>query len=220
VLVSVYMPVEGVLLPVEFEAQDQPGRLGLVIMAMSLGAIGGALAYGLIGRTWRRSLVFRGSLISTGVFLLALAALPPFGVMLAAALFIGFSYGPQGPLANIAMQTRSPERMRGRVVGIITSTQYAAGPFGYLLVGAATERFGVQPTFLAIAALVLLVALAGLAVRPLQELDTLPDELAGAGELDAEATLEAALDIATSGPVPLVRPPRDPETLRHERDRP
>lgn len=220
VLVSVYMPVEGVLLPVEFEAQDQPGRLGLVVMAMSLGAICGALAFGLIGRTWRRSLVFRGSLISTGVFLLALAALPPFGVMLAAALFIGVSYGPQGPLVNIAMQTRSPERMRGRVVGIITSTEYAAGPFGYLLVGAATERFGVQSTFLAIGALVLVVALAGLAVRPLQELDTLPDELVGAGKLDAEATLEAALDIATSGPVPLVMPPRDPETLRQERDLP
>lgn len=220
VLVSVYMPVEGVLLPVEFEAQDQPGRLGLVVMTMSLGAIVGALVYGLVGRTWRRSLVFKGALISTGVFLLALAALPPFAVMLAAALLIGVSYGPVGPVVNIAMQTRSPEHMRGRVVGIITSTQYAAGPFGYLLVGAATERFGVQPTFLAIGAVVLVVALAGLAVRPLQELDTLPDELVDAGELDAEATLEAAIDIATAGPVPLVMPPRDPETLRQGRDQP
>lgn len=220
-LVSVYMPVEGVLLPVEFEAADQPGRLGLVIMAMSLGAIGGALGYGLVGRRWRRSWVFRGALVSTGVFLLVLAALPPFWMMLVAALLIGVSYGPVGPVVNIAMQTRSPEHMRGRVVGVITSTEYAAGPFGYLLVGAATERFGVQPTFLAIAAAVLVVALVGLAVRPLRELDSLPEEVE---EVDhthgVETALEAALDAATAGPLPLVLPPRDPETLRQGPDFP
>jgi MFS family permease len=210
VLVSVYMPVEGVLLPVEFEAQDQPGRLGLVVMAMSLGGIAGALGYGLVGRRWRRSTLYRGALVMTGVFLLVLATLPPFGVMLLAALFIGVAYGPVGPLVNLALQTRSPERMRGRVVGIITSAEYAAGPFGYLVVGAATERFGVQPTFLAIGAAIMVVALATLAVRSLRELDDLPEQLEEPGA-DLEQRLESALDVATSGPLPLVRPPRDPD---------
>lgn len=210
VLVSVYMPVEGVLLPVEFEAQDQPGRLGLVVMAMSLGGIAGALGYGLVGRRWRRSTLYRGALVMTGVFLLVLATLPPFGVMLVAALFIGVAYGPVGPLVNLALQTRSPERMRGRVVGIITSAEYAAGPFGYLVVGAATERFGVQPTFLAIGAAIMVVALATLAVRSLRELDDLPEQLEEPGA-DLEQRLESALDLATSGPLPLVRPPRDPD---------
>jgi MFS family permease len=210
VLVSVYMPVEGVLLPVEFEAQDQPGRLGLVVMAMSLGGIAGALGYGLVGRRWRRSTLYRGALVMTGVFLLVLATLPPFGVMLVAALFIGVAYGPVGPLVNLALQTRSPERMRGRDVGIITSAEYAAGPFGYLVVGAATERFGVQPTFLAIGAAIMVVALATLAVRSLRELDDLPEQLEEPGA-DLEQRLESALDLATSGPLPLVRPPRDPD---------
>lgn len=210
VLVSVYMPVEGVLLPVEFEAQDQPGRLGLVVMAMSLGGIAGALGYGLVGRRWRRSTLYRGALVMTGVFLLVLATLPPFGVMLVAALFIGVAYGPVGPLVNLALQTRSPERMRGRVVGIITSAEYAAGPFGYLVVGAATERFGVQPTFLAIGAAIMVVAIATLAVRSLRELDDLPEQLEEPGA-DLERRLESALDLATSGPLPLVRPPRDPD---------
>ncbi len=221
VLVSVYMPVEGVLLPVEFESQDQPGRLGLVVMAMSLGGIAGALGYGLIGRRWRRSAVYRASLVLTGVFLMVLAALPPFGVMLVASLLIGVAYGPIGPLVNIAMQTRSPEHMRGRVVGIITSAEYAAGPFGYLLVGAATERFGVQPTFLAIGATILLVALAALAVRPLGQLDDLPEPTDAAPDDEPtigakERSFEAALDLATSGPLPLVVPPRDPD--RHASD--
>ena len=211
VLVSVYMPVEGVLLPVEFEAQDEPGRLGLVVMAMSLGGIAGALGYGLVGRRWRRSTVYRGALVLTGVFLMVLAALPPFGVMLAASVLIGVAYGPVGPLVNIAMQTRSPEHMRGRVVGIITSAEYAAGPFGYLIVGAATERFGVQPTFLAVGATVLAVAVAALAVRPLDELDRLPEPTEGGdphgGTADA---VEAALDLATSGPLPLLHPTAGP----------
>jgi MFS family permease len=215
VLVSVYMPVEGVLLPVEFEAQDQPGRLGLVVMAMSLGGIAGALGYGLVGRRWRRSTLYRGALVMTGVFLLVLATLPPFGVMLVAALFIGVAYGPVGPLVNLALQTRSPERMRGRAVGIITSAEYAAGPFGYLVVGAATERFGVQPTFLAIGVVIMVVALATLAVRSLRELDDLPEQLEEPGA-DVEQRLESALDLATSGPLPLVRPPRDPDAA--ERD--
>lgn len=223
VLVSVYLPVEGVLLPVEFEAQNQPGRLGLVVMAMSLGGIVGALGYGLVGRRWRRSLVYRGALVATGVFLLALALLPPFGLMLVAGFLIGVAYGPVGPLVNLALQTRSPEHMRGRVVGIITSAEYAAGPFGYLIVGLATERFGVQPTFLAIAAVIMVVALAALGVRALRQLDDLPDRLPDQTEVapaGSATRIESALDLATSGPLPLVRPVRDPDApaRRHQTD--
>jgi MFS family permease len=134
--------------------------------------------------------------------------------MLVAGFLIGVAYGPVGPLVNLALQTRSPEHMRGRVVGIITSAEYAAGPFGYLIVGLATERFGVQPTFLAIAAVIMIVALASLGVRALRQLDDLPDRLPDAPEVapgDAAARLEAALDVATSGTLPLVRPVRDPD---------
>jgi MFS family permease len=210
-LVSVYMPIEGILLPVHFEALDQPGRLGAIVMAMSLGGIAGALCYSAWGTRLRRSLVFRGALITATVFVLVLATLPPFPVMVAASLAIGFAYGPVGPLVNLAMQARSPEEMRGRVVGIITSTEYAAGPLGYLAVGAATARFGVEPTFIAVALVVFSVALLSLLVRSLRELD---DLVAPGGE--PEGAL-GALDAATSGALPLVQPPRDPD---HARQRP
>jgi MFS family permease len=208
-LVSVYMPIEGVLLPVHFEALGQPGRLGLIVMAMSLGGIGGALSYSAWGTRFRRSLVFRGALITATLFVLLLALLPPFPVMVAASLVIGFAYGPVGPLVNLAMQARSPEEMRGRVMGIITSTEYAAGPLGYLAVGAATARFGVEPTFIAVAVVVFGVALLSLVVRSLGELD---DLVAPSG--DPTGTLEV-LDAATSGALPLVQPPRDPDHARH-----
>ena len=204
-LVSVYMPIEGVLLPVEFESQDQPGRLGVVVMAMSAGGVAGALGYGVFGHRVRRSLVFRSALLATAVFLMVLAVLPPFWVMVIASFAIGVAYGPVGPILNLAMQTRSPEHMRGRVVGIISSSEYAAGPVGYLVVGAATERFGVRTTFVVVAVVILAVAIAGLVVRSLRELDDLAEAI------DEPHDVAHALDVATSGLTPLVQPPRDPD---------
>jgi MFS family permease len=207
-LVSVYMPIEGVLLPVHFEDLDQPGRLGGIVMAMSVGGIVGALSYSAWGTKLRRSLVFRAALVSTVVFVAVLALLPAYPAMLVAAFAIGTSYGPVGPLVNLAMQARSTEAMRGRVVGIITSSEYAAGPIGYLVVGAATSRFGVEATFLGVAAALFAVALASTLVRSLRELDdlTVPG--------GAPSSLGEALDAATRGPLPLVQPPRDPEATR------
>ncbi len=209
VIVSVYMPIEGVLLPVHFETQGEPGRLGAIIMAMSLGGIVGALGYGAFSGRIRRGWAFRGALIGTAAFLLVLAALPPYLVMLAAAVGIGISYGPVGPILNLAMQTRSTEAMRGRVVGIITSAEYAAGPIGYLVVGAATQRFGVRPTLLVVAVMVALLAVGGLFVRSLDELDGLRDPSGDDG------SVPSLLDEATAGPVPLIMPPRDPDHRPH-----
>jgi len=204
-LVSVYMPIEGVLLPVHFEALDQPGRLGAIVMAMSVGGIIGALLYSWRGSRLRRSHVFRGALLLTATFILVLAVLPPFPMMIAASLVIGLAYGPIGPLVNLAMQARSPEHMRGRVVGIITSTEYAAGPLGYLLVGLATSRFGVQATFITVAVVIVAIAIGAMFVRSLNEFD---DVVTPGGAPRGRAEI---LDAATAGPLPLVQPPRDPD---------
>jgi predicted MFS family arabinose efflux permease len=208
-LISIYMPIEGVLLPVHFEALDQPGRLGGIVMAMSIGGIVGALAYSAWGARFRRSLIFRLALLGTAAFIVVLALLPAFPVMLVASFAIGLAYGPVGPVVNLAMQSRSPGHMRGRVVGIITSTEYAAGPVGYLLVGAATQRWGVKPTFVTVAVTLVVVAVVGLFVRGLGELDGLEAPT----DHDGDRPLSSVIDEATRGPVPLVRPPRDPEQL-------
>ena len=204
-LVSVYMPIEGVLLPVHFEALDQPGRLGAIVMAMSVGGIIGAVLYSWRGARLRRSLVFRGALLLTATFILVLAVLPPFPVMIVASLLIGLAYGPIGPMVNLAMQARSPEHMRGRVVGIITSTDYAAGPLGYLLVGVAATGFGVQATFIAVALVIVAIAIGAVFVRPLNQFDDLA--LPEHGHQGAAAII----DEATGGALPLIQPPRDPD---------
>lgn len=172
-LVGVYLPIEGVILPVHFQGEGAPEALGLVVMAMSAGGIAGALLYGALARRMRPRATFVGALVGTALAILAMAPLPPVPVMVVLGVLVGLLYGPVQPLTNLAMQTRTPERLRGRVVGLITSLGYAAGPVGYLLAGPLVGALGVRTAFVILALGLLAVALAAVPLRALRELDGL-----------------------------------------------
>lgn len=174
VMVALYLPVEGVVLPVHFQELGSPGRLGLLVMTMSAGGVAGALGYGAIGGRFRRHTMFSIALVGTGAALLGIAFLPPYGWMVAFAVLTGVLYGPVNPLANYAMQTRTPEHLRGRVVGVMTSTTYAAGPLGYLLAGPLVRWLGVRPTLLLMAGLFLAVTIVAVPSPALRDLDAPP----------------------------------------------
>jgi MFS family permease len=80
-------------------------------------------------------------------------------------------YGPIGPIYNSVMQSRTPESMRGRVVGVMTSMTYSAGPVGFMLAGPLIDRFGLRTTFLALALPILLIGLTAPWIPALRELD-------------------------------------------------
>jgi len=170
-LVGAYLPIEGVILPVHFQSQGAPGRMGLLIAAMSAGGIAGALAYGAWGGRLPRRRVLVGALIATGLAVLALAALPPYPVMVVLGAIVGCCYGPVGPIVNTALQTRTPEHLRGRAVGVLASSEYAAGPLGYLAAGPLIEWLGLRTAFLVVALSVLAVALCAIPLRSLQRLE-------------------------------------------------
>ncbi|MET7952154.1 MFS transporter [Micromonospora sp. NPDC005324] len=174
VLVALYLPVEGVLLPAYFVGQGEPARLGIVLMVMSAGSVVGALASSAAGRLIKRRTLMAVALLITGGALLGLAFLPPFPAMLAFAGLIGLAYGPVNPLSNYAMQTRTPERLRGRVVGVMTSFAYAAGPAGYLLTGPLVQWLGLRNAFLALASALLLAAVVAAPLPALRTLDVPP----------------------------------------------
>lgn len=173
VLVAVYLPIEGVLLPAYFHAQGRPGRLGIVVMALSAGGIVGSLAYGQWGRRFRRRMIFMVATVGASLGLVVMGLLPPFAVMIGAAGLVGLLYGPVDPLINLAIQLRSDARLRGRVIGVFSAAEYAAGPLGYLLAGPAVDAYGVAPTFLVVTVTLLLVAVSTIALRSLHDLDTL-----------------------------------------------
>lgn len=173
-VVALYLPAEGVLLPVHFTAEGAPAQLGVVLMAMSAGGIVGALAYGRWGRRFKRRTAFVAALVGVGLPLLGIATLPAFGVMVVLAGLVGLLYGPINPLVNYAMQTRTPEALRGRVVGVMTSAAYAAGPAGYLLAGPLVEGLGLRPAFLLLAGGLTAVAFLSVGLTSLRAFDDPP----------------------------------------------
>ncbi|MGE0817962.1 MAG: MFS transporter [Candidatus Nanopelagicales bacterium] len=170
-LVGVWLPVEGVVLPVIFNEIDQPARLGFLITAMSAGGVVGALGYAAVGHRFRRRPAFVLSLILTAIPVLGMAFLPSYAVMLVLSVLTGVFFGAINPITNLAMQNRTPEALRGRVVGVMGSAAYAAGPLGYLLAGPLVQAWGPQPVFLLMTSLLLVVSVATAFLPVLRHLD-------------------------------------------------
>lgn len=177
-VVAAYLPFESVILPVHFTDIDRPAQLGVVVTTMSVGGIAGSLASATASARFGRYRVFVASVLMACLALLGLAFLPGLPAMLALALVTGLFWGPVQPILDLAMQVRTPEELRGRVIGVITSATYAAGPVGLLLAGPAIDGWGVRSASILFAAAVLLLALASLWPRRLRELDDLrePDD--------------------------------------------
>ena len=170
-LIGLWLPVEGVILPVYFQERGAPGELGAVLMALSGGAVLGALAYAAIGTRFRRRTAFVAAMLGTSLAVIGMAFLPPLVGLLAFGFASGALYGPINPIINLAMQERTPDALRGRVVGLITSVAYAAGPAGYLVAGPLINAVGLQAAFLLFAAGLVVVGLASFGVRALHGLD-------------------------------------------------
>lgn len=170
-LIGLWLPVEGVILPVYFQDRGAPGELGAVLMALSGGAVLGALAYAAIGARIRRRTAFVAAMVGTSLAVVGMAFLPPLVGLLVFSFASGALYGPINPIINLAMQERTPNALRGRIVGLITSATYAAGPAGYLVAGPLINALGLQAAFLLFAGGLVAVAAGSFAVGALHELD-------------------------------------------------
>ena len=170
-LIGVWLPIEGVVLPVLFTALDQPERLGFLITAMSAGGVVGALGYTVLGPRLRRRPAFVVALVGCALPVLAMAFLPAYPVMLVLGVLTGVFFGAVNPITNLAMQNRTPEELRGRVVGVMGSAAYAAGPLGYLVAGLLVAAWGAQAVFVLLTALLLVVSVATAFLPALRGLD-------------------------------------------------
>ena len=177
-IVAAYLPFESVIFPVYFESQGEPARLGLIVTAMSAGGILGAVLHARVVDLVGRRAVFVWAVFTACALLGVLAFFPPFWVMVVVSFAVGLLYGPVNPIGNLAMQVLTPEQLRGRVVGIITSTAYAAGPLGLLIAGPLVQWQGVRTAALVFAALIIAAAAAGFLMPGLRRLDDLDVRLA------------------------------------------
>ncbi|OBF37374.1 MFS transporter [Mycobacterium sp. ACS1612] len=168
---GLYMPMESVLFPKYFTDRNEPAQLGWVLMALSIGGLVGALGYAVLSKYSRRRTVMLTAVLTLGVAMTIIAFLPPLPVILVLCAVVGLVYGPIAPIYNYVMQTRAPQHLRGRVVGVMGSLAYAAGPLGLIVAGPLADAAGLHVTFLALSLPMLLLGLAATAMPALRELD-------------------------------------------------
>jgi H+ antiporter protein len=178
---GLYMPMESVLFPKYFTDRNEPAQLGWVLMALSVGGLVGALGYAVLSKFLKRRTTMLIAVITLGVAMTIVAFLPPLPVILVLCAVVGFVYGPIAPIYNYVMQTRAPQHLRGRVVGVMGSLAYAAGPLGLLLAGPLADSAGLHATFLALALPMLAIGVIAAALPSLRDLDR-PVQLDGSGQ--------------------------------------
>jgi H+ antiporter protein len=168
---GLYMPMESVLFPKYFTDRNEPAQLGWVLMALSVGGLVGALGYAVLSKYSRRRTVMLTAVLTLGVAMSIIAFLPPLPVILVLCAVVGLVYGPIAPIYNYVMQTNAPQHLRGRVVGVMGSLAYAAGPLGLILAGPLADAAGLHATFLALSLPMLVLGLVAIFLPALRELD-------------------------------------------------
>ncbi|WP_024449197.1 MFS transporter [Mycolicibacterium iranicum] len=168
---GLYMPMESVLFPKYFTDRNEPAQLGWVLMALSIGGLIGALGYAVMSKYMKRRTVMLTAVLTLGVAMTVIAFLPPLPVILALCALVGFVYGPIAPIYNYVMQTRAPQHLRGRVVGVMGSLAYAAGPLGLILAGPLADATGLHATFLALSLPMLALGIVAVFLPGLRDLD-------------------------------------------------
>lgn len=172
---GLYMPMESVLFPKYFTDRSEPAHLGWVLVALSVGGLVGALGYAAMSKYSNRRTIMLVALLVLGVAMTVIAFLPPLPVILVLCAVVGFVYGPIAPIYNYVMQTQAPAHLRGRVVGVMGSLAYAAGPLGLIVAGPLADSAGLHATFLALSLPMLLLGFAAIFLPALRHLDRDPD---------------------------------------------
>lgn len=172
---ALYLPMESVLFPKYFTDRHQPQQLGWVLMALSMGGLVGALGYAVLSQHARRRAIMLTAILTFGSATVLIALLPPLPIILVLVALIGLLYGPIAPIYNYVVQTRAPHYLRGRVVGVMTSLAFAAGPLGLRLAGPLTDAAGLRAAFLALALPIVVTGLVCVGLPSLRELDHAPE---------------------------------------------
>jgi H+ antiporter protein len=171
---GLYMPMESVLFPKYFTDRNEPAQLGWVLVALSVGGLIGALGYAVWSKYSNRRTIMLIAVLVLGVAMTVIAFLPPLPVILVLCAVVGLVYGPMAPIYNYVMQTRAPSHLRGRVVGVMGSLAYAAGPLGLVVAGPLADAAGLHVTFLALSLPMLLLGVVAIFLPALRHLDHEP----------------------------------------------
>ncbi|WP_430591848.1 MFS transporter [Humidisolicoccus flavus] len=184
--VIILSALQGLILPVYFTLEAQPGLLGFVLSALAAGTLIGGVLYAVLGTNGRRRTWFLSGLIGTTFGFALIATLPAVWIVLLGAFLLGLSSGLFGSLIGVLMIERIPEDMRGRIMGTQNAIMTVAPAIG--IFGAALLTEYVNVTVAAIAACsVWLIALAiGIFARSLRGLEPVSGQTKEEKQLEAD----------------------------------
>lgn len=150
-----------VLLPVLTSAtlKAGPAVFGVLSATFGAGALVGALFSATLGRASARALLTGAALFSAAELVLA-----PLRVVWAAAvvlIVVGFAFSLYSSQSNAALQLSTPDRLRGRVMGIYGYVFFGTAPLGGMLAGWLAAVGGTELAFLVAGAVSLATAIYG-----------------------------------------------------------
>lgn len=131
---------------------------GLLLSARGLGAMSGALMIASMGQRAARGRVWTIGSFVLPLSMAAFAAVRWLPLSLALLVCLGWGFMVVANSSNALVQTRVPDDLRGRVMGIFTLTFFGGMPLGSLLAGAMAQRIGEPATVLINASVVLLAS--------------------------------------------------------------
>lgn len=136
---------------------------GSLLSAATVGELVGALIVGMVVWRWTLGRSIASAQVAVGASFLGLLTLPTFA---ASAALLGIAHFFSAPLTIWAQTIRMrliPAHLRGRVFSLLRTFMQAAPPLGGLLATSLLTDFGVQATILALAFIVAIPGVIGLA---------------------------------------------------------
>ncbi|CAN5278826.1 macrolide resistance MFS transporter Mrx(A) [soil metagenome] len=138
------VPLFVVVLPVlARETFGTPESFGIMVAGLGAGAGVGTLLYGAFGHRIRRFTVYWAAIAGAAMGLWLLTLSSELWIATLAMTVMGLAVGPVNAVGMVIIQTRVPERMMGRVLGLLFAFSGIATPLGLLAGGVVVEWFGV-----------------------------------------------------------------------------
>ncbi len=165
-------PLATVTLPaLVSENYGTAAKVGLLLSSHGAGAVLGTILFSTKPTRFSRRRTFVTGFVAIGIGYLALAAIPPYPLALAAMFAVGLIGSPINPILMSIRQELVPLQYRARVFGTTTAIAFVAIPLGQLIGGYAIEWLGVQVFIAAVAAIYIATIVAFSFAPALRQMD-------------------------------------------------